>query len=244
MAESVTITEPDTGPEAPVEEQTDNQAERPEWLPEKFNSPEDLAKSYSELEKKLSAPKEEPQDNSEDTPADPESDPEDTPKADAPVFDKFAEEFSNSGSLSDDSFTELEGMGYPREMVETYIKGMQAAAEANTDEVFKVAGGPEGYKDLTDWAGENMSEQEVALYNQMVGSGTDNAKMAVEWLMSKREASDGVEANLVSGKPSAPAKDEFRSTAEVVAAMKDTRYGKDPAYTKDVEQKLARSKVF
>ena len=29
------------------------QAERPEWLPEKFKTPEDLAKSYSELEKKM-----------------------------------------------------------------------------------------------------------------------------------------------------------------------------------------------
>jgi len=38
--------------------------------------------------------------------------------------------------------------------------------------------------------------------------------------------------------------DEFRSTAQVVAAMKDPRYGKDSAYTKDVEQKLGRSSVF
>ena len=32
---------------------------RPEWLPEKFKSAEDLAKAYSELEKKQSAPTEE-----------------------------------------------------------------------------------------------------------------------------------------------------------------------------------------
>ena len=29
------------------------QSDRPEWLPEKFNSPEDLAKSYTELSQKL-----------------------------------------------------------------------------------------------------------------------------------------------------------------------------------------------
>lgn len=237
MAESITITEPETGPEAPVQEaeQTDNQSERPEWLPEKFNSPEDLAKSYAELEKKLSAPKD------EQTPDESEVE---QPKTDGPSFDKFAEEFSQSGELSQDSFTELENMGYPREMVETYIKGMQQQAEANVDEVYKAAGGAEGYQELTQWAAQNMSEQEITLYNQMVASGTDNAKMAVEWLSSKRADSEGVEANLVSGKASAPKADEFRSTAEVVAAMKDPRYGKDSAYTKDVEQKLGRSKVF
>ena len=49
----------DTQPEAPVEtvpskeavEATNN--ERPEWLPEKFKTAEDLAKSYTELEKKI-----------------------------------------------------------------------------------------------------------------------------------------------------------------------------------------------
>jgi hypothetical protein len=45
------------------------------------------------------------------------------------------------------------------------------------------------------------------------------------------------EPNLLQGKAQATAKDEFRSTAEVVAAMKDKRYGSDSAYTKDVEQK-------
>jgi len=53
----------DTQPEAPVETvpsaeaQEAEQPERPEWLPEKFKSPEDLAKSYTELEKKVSTNK-------------------------------------------------------------------------------------------------------------------------------------------------------------------------------------------
>jgi hypothetical protein len=50
--------------------------------------------------------------------------------------------------------------------------------------------------------------------------------------------------SLLSGNAKPAAKDEFRSTAEVVAAMKDKRYGKDTAYTKDVEVKLGRSNVF
>lgn len=236
MAETITIVADETGPEAPVAE--DNQSERPEWLPEKFNSPEDLAKSYAELEKKMSAPK-------DDAPEDPPTEQvEPEQSTGEPQFDKFAEEFASSGELSDDSFDELAKMGYPREMVETYIKGMQSAQTADANAVMDVAGGTEGYKELTDWALNNMPETELQLYNQMVETGTDNAKMAVEWLMSKREAAEGVEPNLVSGKSQAPAKDEFRSTAEVVAAMKDARYGKDPAYTKDVEDKLSRSSVF
>ena len=53
MAETITITEEPTGPEAPMAAEQDNSSDRPDWLPEKFTSPEDLAKSYAELEKKL-----------------------------------------------------------------------------------------------------------------------------------------------------------------------------------------------
>ena len=50
--------------EKPVEQQQteaelpQDQSDRPEWLPEKFKSAEDMAQAYSELEKKLGqAPK-------------------------------------------------------------------------------------------------------------------------------------------------------------------------------------------
>ena len=236
MAETITITQPETGPEAPQEQAQDNQSERPEWLPEKFKSPEDLAKSYSELEKKLSQPTEEE--------AQPEAEAAETEQSPAPQFDKYAEEFANSGELSADSFSELEKMGYPKEMVDTYIQGLQASQTADANTVMQVAGGEDGYKELTDWARDNMAEAELNVYNQMVGSSTDNAKVAVEWLMSRREASGAVEPNLLSGKNTGSPREEYRSTAEVVAAMKDPRYQADPAFRKDVEEKLARSSVF
>ena len=46
--ESVNISQPET------EKQTSDQEVRPNWLPEKFASAEDLAKAYGELEKKMS----------------------------------------------------------------------------------------------------------------------------------------------------------------------------------------------
>ncbi len=40
------------------ETETPIESERPEWLPEKFESAEDMAQAYAELEKKQSEPKE------------------------------------------------------------------------------------------------------------------------------------------------------------------------------------------
>ena len=39
--------------EAPPQETAPEQTERPQWLPEKFKDPVELAKAYSELEKKV-----------------------------------------------------------------------------------------------------------------------------------------------------------------------------------------------
>lgn len=39
----------------PADEQKTSEAERPEWLPEKFKTPADMAKAYKELEQKLGA---------------------------------------------------------------------------------------------------------------------------------------------------------------------------------------------
>jgi hypothetical protein len=68
-----------------VEESQDNSSVRPDWLPEKFTSPQDLAKSYAELEKKLSSP----EDNASETNM------AEAPESETPEFDKFATEFAD-----------------------------------------------------------------------------------------------------------------------------------------------------
>ena len=46
---------------------------------------------------------------------------------------------------------------------------------------------------------------------------------------------------MYTGKAATNANDVFRSQAELVAAMSDKRYDRDPAYRQDVIEKLDRS---
>ena len=46
---------------------------------------------------------------------------------------------------------------------------------------------------------------------------------------------------MLTGKAAQSSGDVFRSQAEVVKAMSDSRYEKDPAYRKDIYDKLERS---
>ena len=48
---------------------------------------------------------------------------------------------------------------------------------------------------------------------------------------------------MLTGKPAKSSGDVFRSQSEVVQAMSDLRYERDPAYRQDVYDKLERSNL-
>ena len=131
--ESVNISQPET------QIQTSDQEVRPNWLPEKFKSAEELAKAYGELEKKMSAPQEEVQ---EETPEQPSSEVE--------ALDKYYEEYTENNELSDKSYTELEGMGLSRELVDGYIAGQKALADNDVAQIHNVVGGQDNYAQLLE----------------------------------------------------------------------------------------------
>ena len=53
LLENASATEPAPDTSVAKESEQVEQEQRPEWLPEKFKNPEDLAKSYGQLEKKI-----------------------------------------------------------------------------------------------------------------------------------------------------------------------------------------------
>ena len=131
----------------------------------------------------------------------------------------------------------------------SYIAGRTALLEGFISDVKGLAGGEDGYRAITEWADKGgLTDAEKESYNRVMNSG-DKAliKLAVSGLVAKYREEEGSTPELVTGKATASrraASDTFESTEQVVAAMKDPRYGKDPAYTRAVERKVARSRVF
>ena len=75
-------------------------SERPEWLPEKYSSAEDMAKAYSELETKLSGSDEEVAEEAE-----PDTNP--TTGMSQEDMQKYSNEWAENGTLSDETYDEL-----------------------------------------------------------------------------------------------------------------------------------------
>ena len=109
---------------------------RPEWLPEKFNSPEELAKAYDSLQNKMS---------SKSTKANKSKAQDSTETVDNinTAFSQATTEFEETGELSEGAFESLAKAGIPREFVEAYLEGQTAIADNQTAQVQELIGGPQ-----------------------------------------------------------------------------------------------------
>ena len=116
------------------------------------------------------------------------------------------------------------------------------------DGMFKQVGGQEKYAALIAWANENITQQQADAYQQALDAGDEQSIMTqLKSFQYDMMMSRGYEPKLTGGR--APTQDikGFESEAQVVAAMSDPRYsGSNPdhAYIREVERRMAVSKVF
>lgn len=117
--------------------------------------------------------------------------------------------------------------------------------EEQANQLFEMVGGEKAYKSMLSWAGENMSKEEVEMYDSVMASGSANSiYFAVQALNNKYNDAVGSDGQLLTGKRSAAQQNEqFRSQQELVQAMNDPRYDRDPAFRDDVIRKLQNSDI-
>lgn len=222
--------------------------QRPDWLPEKFQSVEDMARAYSELEKKLGGPpKDEPKDTPKDEPKAPADNLQVEQRVEAQGFkmSDLQAEYTEKGTLSDETYTKLEKAGFSRNDVDTYIEGRKALVAKVEAEGYAIVGGKDAYEALKDWARTNLKAEEIAAFNKAVSDPTTR-ELAIVGLNAKFQSSEGrertTEINANSGRQGAS--DVYESRAQMIADMNKPEYKTDPAYRQKVAEKLARSKIF
>ena len=214
--------------------------ERPEWLDEKFDNPEDMAKAYKELQKKMSEPKADKKaaKKSVEEPAGAE--------VTTGAVESARNEFSESGELSDSTFDALEAAGLPRAFVEQYIAGQEAMSIQQAASIQESIGGAGNYEAMAEWASENMADGDLDAFNAIVeGPSVEQARITVKGMYAQFQAAGGKGPALVQGSTSGDSGVKpFGSTAQVTEAMRDPRYANDPAYRENVEKRMSVSSIF
>ena len=121
---------------------------------------------------------------------------------------------------------------------------VETLSEAQAEELMGMVGGDKAYKSMLEWAGDNFSKEEVELYDGVMESGNPNAIFfAVQALQARYNDSVGSDGQLLTGRGAQDTDDSFKSQAELVAAMSDSRYDRDPAYRAELMRRLENSDV-
>ena len=245
--------EPDDAAEAVgtiSEEQAgeEQQVDRPDWLPEKFKSPEDMAQAYSELEKKMGqgTNEEQPAETTEENEGDVQDDkPDDNENADynAAVVDASKEFFENDGQLSEETYEKLAKAGLPKELVDSYAAGQQALLQTEEGEIKSVANGQ--FDAMAEWANDNLEQEEINAFDDIVTTGTkEQAKFAVKSLYDRYTQANGSSPKLVQGAVTGGSTMPFKSMQELARAQSDPRYKSgDKAYHEEIDRRLSVSRL-
>jgi predicted S18 family serine protease len=216
----------------------------------KYKDAQELERAYIELEKKLGSRDGQEEETAESEPQDQQEErTEYSPQIEA--ISRAAEEFNSKGELSAETLAQFEQMS-SKELVQAYFEyeqGLPAMdapqsvelSQGDINTIQNSVGGEAAYQQLVGWAAQNFSEAEIQAFDNVVDSGNVAAiNLALAGLKARYTDANGYEGNMIQGKAAAPA-DTFKSQAEVVRAMSDTKYDRDPAYRDEIMQKLARS---
>jgi hypothetical protein len=241
----------DTTAPVPEPSPAPNPVDRPEWLPEKFESPEALAKAYGELETKLGGgtpPVESiPTKTSELTieAASQDPPPATPPQMTPDLMAEYAQEFASSGALSESSRNTLNA-AFGEQVVNQYMEGIAAKSELHVSKVLGAAGGQEEYGRMAKWAAAVLPKAEQDALNRVVDSmDTDAATAAVLGLKARYQQAMGMPPAATYGGVADPTGGivPYGSTAELYADQAKPEYQKDPAFRAKVMQRLSVSEI-
>ena len=211
----------------------------------KYKNAEELEKGYLELQQKLNSKQEEP---AQEEVEEEESTAE---EAEANILDQLWEEAGTEEGYTQESLDKLRKMSVD-ELAQMHLEYRDSVtkeqpqdkdfSEADIKELKGIVGGEENYANMIQWAQGSLNEQEVQMFDAVMQRGDPlSAFFAVRSLAYAYSDAVGYDGNMVQGKAPRQSNDQFRSQAEVIAAMGDPRYENDPAYRRDIMEKLERS---
>ncbi len=213
-------------------------------IPEKFKgkSQEEIIQAYIELEKKLGKSGEETQ-GGEQAPAEEnsqqktEEEPQDITK-----FQEYIDKIKAGNELTEEDYTKLEELGYTKDFVDEQVEFVKYKAQQYVREVLDPVGGEELFKEAVSWAKENWPEDKIKEYNETIASVPKLAQQALVKELIDSYKAQGTEVGPIhSNTPPKPRTKGYTSETDFMNDISDSRYGKDPAYTRAVEEKMSQT---
>lgn len=217
-------------------EQTQQVAQKPDHVPDKFWDAEKGAvnyeawsKSTAELEQRFHADNQQKSKEQQPNPG------EQQQQQSAPVIAELTQratlELQQGGKLTDETYQAFAAAGIPKEIVDVHAEGVVAIQKSIQAELHSVTGDEAGWNAASEWAATNLTQVEQDALNVRLGNRATMKAAASELWSKFQEAhgSDGKQTNGSSQSGSA-AITPYKSKAEMMAAVRSPEYKADAAF--------------
>ena len=234
----------------------------------KFNTQEDLAKAYTELEKRVG---QQPQNETPEPPVE-QTDDNYTVEAASELYGKeYVDALSEKGvdmadimkradsgeDISANYDTLAEVFNVPKAVVENYVNAAQQTqmpapglTPEDGVEVRNAIGGDEAFAEVTQWVEKNVDKQTLENYNKIADTNKEAALWALKFFQAQMKSPGSVVEPKLYGGGNVPSQSTYESKQQVLDAMNKTNskgqrlYDVDEAYRDKVAKILLNSDVF
>jgi len=212
--------------------------EQNQLLAGKYESAEELERAYVELQQRFSSNESAPEEEQV------------SEEVEEPDVDLLEALWQQSQDEFDPETLEALAEADPIDIAQAYLdlraEGVsedRQLSQGEIDGLYDMVGGQEQYTEMLQWAANNCEQDMIEAYDAVMQKGDPAACFfAVQAMAFRMAEMEGWQPqDFLSGNSAVQQADVFRSQAEVVEAMSDPRYDRDPAYRQDIMNKLERS---
>lgn len=169
---------------------------------------------------------------------------------DEQTWNNWGAELDATGTLSEETNSAILKAfpGVTQDMVNMYVQGRKAMLQNSYSSAAEVVGGKENLSAILDWAGKTLGAEERAAMNAALQSAARDSTLLGLKARYDSSTARGAKASEPSVTPNRVLSSQtqspltpFANQAEMTVAMRDSRYGVDPKFTAEIQQRLAKT---
>jgi hypothetical protein len=169
---------------------------------------------------------------------------------DEETWNNWGAELDATGTLSEDTNSAILKAfpGVTQDMINMYVQGRKAMLQTSYSSAAEVVGGKENLSAILDWAGKTFSAEERSAMNAALQSAARDSTLLGLKARYDSSTARGAKASEPSVTPNRVLSSQtqspitpFANQAEMTVAMRDSRYGVDPKFTAEIQQRLAKT---
>ena len=158
-------------------------------------------------------------------------------------------EYEKGDGFSESTYEALAKVGYSKTFVDSYVRGQDALAERFVNSIYSFAGGKKEFERTASFLGTHNKDLAEAFNDAVTRTDVKAIKAIINTTKAQMTSMFGSKPSrdvTLRAKPVVSSQksvvEPFASSADMVKAMSDPKYQRDPSYRAEVEKRVGASR--